>query len=85
MMIKIKQLVTAQLPAILLMAFIILSPMFGIAQSPGSPNGNGSQPPLEGGAVPFDDNMNLVFLAAGIAFAVMITVKKLRKKEVIIK
>lgn len=31
-------------------------------------------------AVPFDSNMNMIFLAAGILFAVIITVRQLRKK-----
>jgi hypothetical protein len=57
---------------------VITAPIVSFGQTPG---------PEQGGAegVPFDDNMNLLFLVAGIAFAVMITVKKLRKKEVTIK
>jgi len=52
----------------------LVTPLIGICQPP---------PPNEGGEnpeVPFDSNMNMVFLAAGILFAVIITVRQLRKK-----
>ena len=55
-------------------AFVLVTPLIGICQPP---------PPNEGGGnpeVPFDSNMNMVFLAAGILFAVIITVRQLRKK-----
>jgi hypothetical protein len=56
---------------------IIIIPIFSFSQAPDP--GPGSE------AVPFDDNMNLIFLLSGIAFAVVITVKNLRKKTVEIK
>ncbi len=55
-------------------AVLLVTPLIGICQPP---------PPNEGGGnpeVPFDSNMNMVFLAAGILFAVIITVRQLRKK-----
>lgn len=56
-------------------AFMLLAaPMTGICQID-PPNGNGGNP-----EVPFDNNMNLFFLAAGILFAVIITVRQLRKR-----
>lgn len=75
---KIKSIVSAKLPILMLMALFILSPFIGIAQA-ASPNG-GLPPGTEAGAVPFDDNMNLIFLVAGIAFAIMVTIKQLRNK-----
>ncbi len=33
--------------------------------------------------VPFDDNMNLLFLAVGIVFVAFIIVKQLRKRAII--
>lgn len=56
----------------LVMLLVWVIPAISIAQ-PG---------PGPGGAdgVPLDDNMNLVFLVVGIAFAVVITVKQLRNK-----
>lgn len=55
-------------------AVLMVTPLIGICQPP---------PPNEGGGnpeVPFDSNMNMVFLAAGVLFAVIITVRQLRKK-----
>lgn len=55
-------------------AVLLATPLIGICQPP---------PPNEGGGnpeVPFDSNMNMVFLAAGVLFAVIITVRQLRKK-----
>lgn len=83
---KNKSIVSTKFSTLMLLALIILSPFLGIAQTPGSPGGGtGGAPGGEAGAVPFDDNMNLIFLVAGIAFAVMITVKQLRKKVVVSK
>ena len=47
-------------------------PVCCFAQAPGPGNGGAD-------AVPFDDNMNLLFLAVGIVFAVIITAKNFRK------
>lgn len=57
-----------------IVAASVATPLIGICQPP---------PPAEGGGnpeVPFDSNMNLVFLAAGVLFAVLITVRQLRKR-----
>ncbi len=56
-------------------AVLLVTPLIGICQPP---------PPNEGGGnpeVPFDSNMNMIFLAAGVLFAVIITVRQLRKKN----
>lgn len=57
----------------LVILLVLVVPAISYAQTPG---------PGPGGAegVPFDDNMNVLFLAVGIAFAVMITIKQLHKK-----
>ena len=55
-------------------AVILVTPLIGICQPP-PPNDGGGNP-----EVPFDNNMNLIFLAAGILFAVIITVRQLRKR-----
>ena len=57
----------------LVMLLVWVIPAISFAQPPD---------PGPGGAdgVPLDDNMNLVFLVVGIAFAVVITVKQLRNK-----
>lgn len=55
-------------------AILLVTPLIGICQPP-APNEGGGNP-----EVPFDSNMNMVFLAAGILFAVIITVRQLRKK-----
>jgi negative regulator of sigma E activity len=55
-------------------ACLLATPLIGLCQPP---------PPNEGGGnpeVPFDSSMNMAFLAAGILFAVIITVRQLRKK-----
>jgi hypothetical protein len=55
---------------------LLIVPMIGFTQV-------GPPPPNEGGGnpeVPFDSNMNMIFLAAGVLFAVIITVRQLRKK-----
>ncbi len=57
-------------------ACLLASPLISLCQ-------DGPPPPNEGGGnpeVPFDSNMNMVFLAAGILFAVIITVRQLRKR-----
>lgn len=49
-------------------------PVISFCQPPG--------PGDENPDVPFDDNMNLVFLATGIIFAAVIIVRKLNRKAV---
>ncbi len=59
----------------LVVTFVLLvTPLIGICQPP-PPNDTGTNP-----EVPFDNNMNLLFLAAGVLFAVIITVRQLRKR-----
>ena len=60
---------------VLLLVLVIPALSFGQTTDPvpGPPPGGGE-------GVPFDDNMNLVFLVVGIAFSVVITVKQLRNK-----
>lgn len=59
-------------------ASLLVTPLVTISQIVDDPPG----PPAEGTnpEVPFDSNMNMIFLAAGILFAVIITVRQLRKK-----
>jgi hypothetical protein len=61
---------------LVLTAIVLLSPLVSICQitPPAPPSGGG------GVDVPFDSNMNLMFLAAGVLFAVIITVRQLRKR-----
>ena len=54
----------------------VMIPFISFAQDPGG-NPDGNPPPV----VPFDDNMNLVLIGAGIVFAVVIF-KKLQGKRV---
>ena len=58
---------------ILVLLLVWVVPAISFAQPPG---------PGPGGAegVPFDDNMNLVFLVVGLAFAAFVTIKQLRKR-----
>ena len=63
-----------RLTKVVVAAVLLLTPLIGICQPP---------PPNEGGGnpeVPFDSNMNMIFLAAGILFAVIITVRQIRKR-----
>jgi hypothetical protein len=58
----------------LVIVLVVIIPIVSFGQPSGP--GPGSE------AVPFDDNMNLLFLVSGIAFALMITIKQLQKKQV---
>ena len=62
---------------VLLLVLVIPALSFGQTTDPvpGPPPGGGE-------GVPFDDNMNLVFLMLGVAFAVLVTLKQLRRKKV---
>jgi hypothetical protein len=62
---------------LIILLLVSVVPAISFAQ-PGPGNGG-----PEG--VPFDDNMNLVFLVAGIVFAVMVTIKQLRGKVAVAK
>jgi len=59
----------------LVMLLVLVIPAISFAQSPPGP-GDGGGP---ADAVPFDDTMNLVFLVAGIAFAMIVVVKRLKE------
>jgi hypothetical protein len=58
-------------------AGLLATPLAAICQDDDPPLPPGGTNP---DAVPFDSNMNMIFLAAGILFAVFITVRQLRKK-----
>lgn len=60
----------------LVVVFLLPSVLLAQPIGPG-PAGGGGAP-----EVPFDDNMNIMFLIAGVLFAVIITVKKMRKRAV---
>ena len=63
-----------RLTQLITFAALFLSPMVALCQvGPGGPPEN----------VPFDDNMNLLFLAAGIVFAVVVSIRYFRKKSTV--
>ena len=57
------------------MAVLLVTPLIGICQPP-PPNEGGGNPEVPLGT----PLMSMIFLAAGILFAVIITVRQLRKK-----
>jgi hypothetical protein len=59
----------------LVMLLVLVIPAISFAQTPPGP-GDGGGP---ADAVPFDDTMNLVFLVAGIAFAMIVVAKRLKE------
>jgi len=71
-------LIQKKLSAAAVMLFMLALPLIGISQTPppGPPGGGG---PAD--AVPFDDNMNLLFLAAGLVFAMVVVVKQLQQRK----
>ncbi len=81
--------VKMQLTKISLIAGLFILPALGYAQSPGSPpggdGGDGTTP--FGPAAPIDNKMDLVFLAAGILFAVIVFIRiqknRASKKQVV--
>lgn len=58
----------------LVMLLVLVIPAISFAQSPPGP-GDGGGP---ADAVPFDDNMNLIFLAGGLLFAAIVVVRQIR-------
>ncbi|MFT3679550.1 MAG: hypothetical protein QM791_04715 [Ferruginibacter sp.] len=77
---NIKQIINKAVPALMLG---IVIPAIGLAQPGALPSG----PEVGGGedqnpdAVPFDGNMNLVFLGIGVLFAVLIIWQEIRKRR----
>jgi len=67
-----------KLSAVVIMLFALVLPLIGISQTPPGP-GDGTGGPAD--AVPFDDNMNLLFLAAGLVFAMEVVVKQLQQRK----
>jgi len=59
---------------LLLAALLLVSPLAGICQPP-LPNEGGEIP-----EAPFDANMNMIFLVAGVLFAVFITIRHFQKR-----
>lgn len=53
-------------------------PAIGFCQPPGPGDGGGGGNP---DGVPFDTNLNLVFLAAGLLFVSIVVVKQFRKRN----
>ena len=62
-----------RLTHLIVMAVLLFTPLIGICQPP-PPDAAGNP------EVPFDNDMNMFFLAAGILFAVIVTIKYFRKK-----
>lgn len=62
--------------AILVLLLVIAAPVAGFCQGgPGGPGGGGPD-------VPFDDDMNIAFLIAGVLFAAFVVFKRFRRKSV---
>ncbi len=76
-MISMKKIISNKLTKVILSVLLIVSaPVVGFCQGgPGGPGGGGPD-------VPFDDDMNIVFLVTGILFAAFVVFKKFRKKAV---
>lgn len=60
--------------------FLLALPVAGFSQ-PATPNGGGQTVDAPTG-VPFDDTMNLVFLAGAVIFAAIVVKRQWRKKTV---
>ena len=60
--------------------FLLALPVAGFSQ-PATPNGGGKTVDAPTG-VPFDDTMNLVFLAGAVIFAAIVVKRQWRKKTV---
>lgn len=63
----------------LALAFAMMIPGAAICQGiPGPGEGGGGGSP---DGVPFDSNMNLIFLAIGLLFAAVVVIKQVQKKK----
>ncbi len=72
---QLDRLAQKKLSAVFAMFCFMLLPLAGICQ-PATPGGG-----LNPEAVPFDDNMNLIFLVAGVVFAMVVVVKQLKQQN----
>ena len=63
----------SKLTSFVLAGILLVSPLMGISQI--LPNEGGGIP-----EAPFDANMNMIFLVAGVLFAVFITVRHFQKR-----
>lgn len=75
---KLKAIKTAlsmknKLTSLAIAGVLLVSPIIGISQP--LPNDGGGIP-----EAPFDANMNMIFLVAGVLFAVLITVRHFQKR-----
>ena len=78
---QLKCTASGYLSKLFFIAMILLWPFCSISQNPANPITNGGAPVGELAVVPFDENMTLLFLLAGLAFAVIVTVKQRRKQQ----
>ncbi|UAY52774.1 hypothetical protein [Ferruginibacter albus] len=76
----IKQVAIYKKSVLILLLSVCLLPAATYAQTPPPPN-NGQNPDNHTLAVPFDDTMNLFFLALAIGFA-FILFKKMQKRKI---
>jgi len=72
---QLNRLAKKKLSAVFAMFGVMFLPLAGICQPP-TPGGG-----VNTDAVPFDDNMNLLFLAAGVVFAMVVVVKQLKQRK----
>lgn len=64
--------------------FMLVLPLNRISKGPSTPTQGSGTPTVETGALRFDNNINLLILAAGLGFAVMVTVKHWMKKQIVL-
>jgi hypothetical protein len=68
----------ATLTKAIVLSVAAILPAIGFCQPPGPGDGGGGGNP---DGVPFDANLNLVFLAAGLLFVSIVVVKQLKKRK----
>lgn len=71
---KLQSVVKKKLIQFFALVCLMIVPAVGFCQPPDPVDGNPD--------VPFDENMNLVFLAIGLLFAAVVIVRRLRKNAV---
>ncbi|HMP22445.1 MAG TPA: hypothetical protein PKC39_15910 [Ferruginibacter sp.] len=74
-MTALKQAIIQKLQGMLLLVCSIVLPAIGYSQPPGPEDGE------VGPDVPFDSNMNLVFLVIGVLFAAIIVWQELKRRR----